>query len=285
MRAVFVPLRAAAAGARRPRPRQRAAGVAPAPEPAAATAASAAANAARRACEDIGDLDCRRVARQRRTAVAVESAAGPLDRRRRGRSRHGRGGRAWADGASRSSPIWRTRIRSGDRRGSVFAGRRRSISTVASSAATRPAERCRIRPPIVLNDWAARDLGARVGDPLTLDYYVWEDPAASRPAPRDFRSPASCRSPAPPPTAISRRTIPASPTPTTLGDWDPPFPIDLRRVRPVDEEYWKRYRTTPKAFIPLEVGQRLWRSRYGDRDVGADRSRSRRGRRRDARER
>ena len=51
----------------------------------------------------------------------------------------------------------------------------------------------------------------------------------------------------------------------TLGDWDPPFPIDLQRVRPVDEEYWKQYRTTPKAFIPLEVGQRLWRSRYGDR--------------------
>ena len=51
----------------------------------------------------------------------------------------------------------------------------------------------------------------------------------------------------------------------TLADWDPPFPIDLRRVRRVDEDYWKRYRTTPKAFIPLEVGQRLWRSRYGDR--------------------
>ena len=33
----------------------------------------------------------------------------------------------------------------------------------------------------------------------------------------------------------------------------------------VDEDYWKQYRTTPKAFIPLEVGQALWRSRYGDR--------------------
>ena len=40
----------------------------------------------------------------------------------------------------------------------------------------------------------------------------------------------------------------------TLADWDPPFPIDLRRVRRVDEDYWKRYRTTPKAFVPLDVG-------------------------------
>src|SRR5439155_2114902 len=51
----------------------------------------------------------------------------------------------------------------------------------------------------------------------------------------------------------------------TLGNWDPPFPIDLRRIRPADEAYWETYRTTPKAFVPLDVGQRLWRSRFGDR--------------------
>src|SRR5207247_6251106 len=69
-------------------------------------------------------------------------------------------------------------------------------------------------------------------------------------------------------SAADRDLAPAYPGTTeaeSLGDWDPPFPIDLRRVRPIDEEYWKRYRTTPKAFIPLEVGQSLWRSRYGDR--------------------
>jgi hypothetical protein len=51
----------------------------------------------------------------------------------------------------------------------------------------------------------------------------------------------------------------------SMADWDPPFPLDLRRVRPLDEDYWKQFRTTPKAFIRLDVGQRLWRSRYGDR--------------------
>jgi ABC-type lipoprotein release transport system permease subunit len=50
---------------------------------------------------------------------------------------------------------------------------------------------------------------------------------------------------------------------TDLSDWDPPFPIDLGRVRQVDEDYWDAYRTTPKAFIPLEAAQRLWGSRYG----------------------
>src|SRR6185503_2631616 len=52
---------------------------------------------------------------------------------------------------------------------------------------------------------------------------------------------------------------------SSLRDWDPPFPIDLKRVRRVDEDYWDRYRTTPKAFVPLDVGRRLWGSRFGDR--------------------
>ena len=48
-----------------------------------------------------------------------------------------------------------------------------------------------------------------------------------------------------------------------LADWDPPFPVDLDRIRPEDEAYWDRHRATPKAFVPLAVGQRLWGHRQG----------------------
>lgn len=118
-----------------------------------------------------------------------------------------------------------------------------------------------IVPPIVLNDWAARDLRASVGDTVTLAYEVWEDPGrlaqrmaefqVARIVPVDTRD----RDLAPPYPGITDSA--------TLGDWDPPFPIDLRRIRPLDEEYWERYRTTPKAFIPYATGERLWQSRYG----------------------
>ena len=37
-----------------------------------------------------------------------------------------------------------------------------------------------------------------------------------------------------------------------LVGWDPPFEIDLGLIRPEDEAYWDEYRTTPKAFIPLQ---------------------------------
>jgi hypothetical protein len=48
-----------------------------------------------------------------------------------------------------------------------------------------------------------------------------------------------------------------------MGEWDPPFPVDLGRIRPVDEDYWERYRTAPKAFVSLETAKQLWTSRFG----------------------
>jgi ABC-type antimicrobial peptide transport system permease subunit len=48
-----------------------------------------------------------------------------------------------------------------------------------------------------------------------------------------------------------------------MSQWDPPFPIDLDRVRKQDEDYWHQYRATPKAFIPLSTAQSLWGTRFG----------------------
>ena len=45
--------------------------------------------------------------------------------------------------------------------------------------------------------------------------------------------------------------------------WDPPFPVDLTRIRPADEAYWDAYRAAPKAIVSYATGQRLWRSRFG----------------------
>lgn len=49
-----------------------------------------------------------------------------------------------------------------------------------------------------------------------------------------------------------------------MSSWDPPFPVDLGRVRPRDEAYWDSYRGAPKAFVSLATGQALWRSRFGE---------------------
>lgn len=117
--------------------------------------------------------------------------------------------------------------------------------------------------PIVFNDWAARDLGADVGDAVELEYFVWQDPGQL--VTQTTRARVAAIVPLEG-AAADRDLAPDYPGITesdTLRDWDPPFPIELDRIRPVDEEYWETWRTTPKAFIPALAGEMLWRSRYG----------------------
>jgi ABC-type antimicrobial peptide transport system permease subunit len=118
-------------------------------------------------------------------------------------------------------------------------------------------------PPILLNEWAANDLHVKIGERVTLDYFLWleEGKLATRSA--EFR--LACVIPFSG-IADDRDLVPDYPGITeseTLGDWNPPFPIDLKRVRPQDEGYWKQHRTTPKGFIMLQDAQRLWQSRFG----------------------
>jgi putative ABC transport system permease protein len=118
-------------------------------------------------------------------------------------------------------------------------------------------------PPIVLNEWAARDLQATVGSDLTLDYYRWADEGRLVTEQTPFRVAGIVPIAG---IAADRRLSPEYPGITdseSVGDWDPPFPIDLQLVRPVDEDYWDRYRTAAKAFIPLQIAQELWRTKYG----------------------
>ena len=39
-----------------------------------------------------------------------------------------------------------------------------------------------------------------------------------------------------------------------MYDWDPPFPVDLTRIRPADEAYWDAYRAAPKAIVVVRHG-------------------------------
>jgi hypothetical protein len=64
---------------------------------------------------------------------------------------------------------------------------------------------------IALNDWAARDLGAKLGDTITLEYYVWKDEGRLATESAKFSLTAIVPLTAPPPTAIWRRSIRACP--------------------------------------------------------------------------
>jgi hypothetical protein len=118
-------------------------------------------------------------------------------------------------------------------------------------------------PPIVLNDWAAARLGATPGRRIFLDYFLWHEEGRLETARAEFEVVAVTTMTG---LAADRDLVPDYPGITDelhLADWDPPFPVDLDRIGPEDEAYWDRHRATPKAFVPLAVGQRLWGHRQG----------------------
>jgi ABC-type lipoprotein release transport system permease subunit len=118
-------------------------------------------------------------------------------------------------------------------------------------------------PPIRLNEWAAADLGAHPGDRIDVDYFLWSDQDGLQ-----TRSAAFTLVGTVPMSGVGgdATLTPEYPGITDAADvtsWDPPFPIDMQRVRKMDEDYWDRWRSAPKAFIPLRVGQQLWPSPFG----------------------
>ncbi|MCA1577538.1 MAG: FtsX-like permease family protein [Acidobacteria bacterium] len=118
-------------------------------------------------------------------------------------------------------------------------------------------------PAIMLNEWAARELKVELEDRVSLEYYVWHEGGRLETKKADFTVQGIAPIAG---LAADRDLVPAYPGITeseNMSEWDPPFPIDLERVRSQDEDYWHEYRTTPKAFVLLADAQKLWQTRFG----------------------
>ncbi|QDT45323.1 FtsX-like permease family protein [Gimesia alba] len=117
---------------------------------------------------------------------------------------------------------------------------------------------------IVLNEWLAKDLNAKVGDDVLMKYHVVGSRGELPEVEQTFTvrgivaldgTPAADRKLTPEMEGITDAD--------TFGDWKQPFPMKLDKVTDRDEEYWDQYKATPKAFVALETAQNLWNSRYG----------------------
>ena len=117
---------------------------------------------------------------------------------------------------------------------------------------------------IALSTWAADDLGVKVGDEITITYYSVGAGEEYITETASFLLKGIL-----PIDGITadRDIIPKFPgihDTADMSEWESPFPIDYTRIRSQDEAYWDEYGSTPKAFISLETGKRLWKNRFGD---------------------
>ncbi|MCH8839401.1 MAG: ABC transporter permease [Planctomycetes bacterium] len=123
---------------------------------------------------------------------------------------------------------------------------------------------------IVLNDWAADDLRAAVGDEVRVTYYEPETTHGNLREAQPLR--LRLKAIVPHTRADGKPTRAADPTLTpelpgvtdqqSISDWDLPFEL-VETIRPQDEDYWDQHRTTPKAFVSLKLAEQLWHTRWG----------------------
>ena len=137
---------------------------------------------------------------------------------------------------------------------------------------------------IAINRWVAEDQNIEVGDAVSISYFEPEtthgdenektesfvvaaivelieptvQPQPSR------RNPIGAVYETRPSRANDPDMTPAVPGLTdtdSIDDWELPF--ETPGIRTADDGYWNTFRTTPKAFVSLETGKRLWSSRFG----------------------
>ena len=141
--------------------------------------------------------------------------------------------------------------------GSTQADRRKVIKNLRLLDAS-------LRHEIVLNTWAAADLGVKIGDEITVTYYSVsaEETFITETVSFLLKGILPIEG-----IAADQDMIPEFPgihDTADMSEWESPFPIDYTLVRDKDETYWDEYGATPKAFIPLEIGKQLWQNRFGD---------------------
>ena len=116
---------------------------------------------------------------------------------------------------------------------------------------------------IFLTDYTAARLGARLGDPINVSYYI-------SPGMKQLQTDSV--------TLRVGRIIPIGEILSDPGlsasypglteaqrcsDWDSDLPLDMSLIGPEDELYWERYRSAPKAILPYAAVASSWKNPYG----------------------
>lgn len=127
-----------------------------------------------------------------------------------------------------------------------------------------PANATGEHPPIVINQWMADDQKLKAGDKLDLRYFVVGIGREMKEVTTSFTVAGVLPMTDP---RVNRNWTPNFPGVSDADncrDWEPGFPMDKKAIRDQDQQYWTDHRGTPKAFIRLADGQKLWGNRFGE---------------------
>jgi ABC-type lipoprotein release transport system permease subunit len=117
---------------------------------------------------------------------------------------------------------------------------------------------------ILVNRWLADRLAVRERDPVTVAYYELTPAGRFVERRRSFRVRGLLEMDA---LAGEKEAMPDFPGLVDVDsckDWDIGMPLEDEKLEDApNEEYWKKYRQTPKAFVTLAAGRAMWANRFG----------------------
>ncbi len=116
---------------------------------------------------------------------------------------------------------------------------------------------------IIINKWLSDDISAGVGDLVEMTYFV----LGPRRDLEEKTSTFKVKAVVPIQGFYADKDLlpdfPGLAGEDNCRDWNPGIPIDLDKIRDKDEDYWDDFRGTPKAFVSLDVAQKMWTNRFG----------------------
>lgn len=117
---------------------------------------------------------------------------------------------------------------------------------------------------ITITQWLADDQQLAVGDDMTVKYFVVGLGRELKEQSATFKVAQILPMDHPMVTKAWTPEFPGVSDVDNCRDWEPGIPMDMKAIRDKDEEYWDEFKGTPKAFITLAAGQKLWANRFGE---------------------
>ncbi len=116
---------------------------------------------------------------------------------------------------------------------------------------------------IVINRWLAEDIKAVKGDTLGVSWYSPDPLNRLTEKKMNFVVSSVVEMNGIWSDSLLMPAFPGIAGSESCTDWDAGVEIKLDRIRKKDEEYWNKFRGTPKAFINYETGKELWAGNFG----------------------
>lgn len=116
---------------------------------------------------------------------------------------------------------------------------------------------------IIINSWLSEDLKATKGDSVRLTWYSPDslNHLVEKSGTFIIRDVAEFNGIWSDSTLMPE--FPGISGSESCSDWDAGIPVQTNLIRDKDEDYWDRYKGTPKAFLNYQTGKKLWGSNYG----------------------